>query len=450
MLFISFASYISKQIQHPSEERRVAWQVKEDSLQGRCENTYQVNELPEYLIAEKPELIPLPSKCPTNPTARKYFEIVQTRDLNSCERSTQFNFFKPGNNQNERPSKMSVTRYIVCAAVTPTNLGASASGMAKVLRSSDMVLQRVVNVHEQSENMMGFNSERFVSGTRQLLMLRKIQQEQNSPVVPQPIKLYNLMYEHYKFQAPLPTGQFGGGSYGGANGMTGEFLAKISPRGGMNGGVENSSMSVDQTIVQIKKLLKEVVEAILESEKSGYSEEANKSNINLKLMSVVRGFWRVQYSRQLTQVLEEMERAAPSQQYKQTLRNYFVDTLGMAGTPASVGAITQLIEIGRLSQFQIANFFLWMPHNIVFPQVRLLEQIHRIVRSSKVQSHTLTRNLAITSFTQLLQQACIAEDRMMSYPTFVVGEFCDANSQIIQNEWLPYLHGSLASTQDSK
>ena len=125
MLFISFASYISKQIQHPSEERQVAWQVKEDSLQGRCENTYQVNELPEYLIAEKPELIPLPSKCPTNPTARKYFEIVQTRDLNSCERSTQFNFFKPGNNQNARPSKMSVTRYIVCAAVTPSNLGAN-------------------------------------------------------------------------------------------------------------------------------------------------------------------------------------------------------------------------------------------------------------------------------------------------------------------------------------
>merc|ERR1712198_267136 len=45
-------------IQHPSDERRVAWRVKEDSLQGRCENTYQVNELPEYLIAEKPELIP--------------------------------------------------------------------------------------------------------------------------------------------------------------------------------------------------------------------------------------------------------------------------------------------------------------------------------------------------------------------------------------------------------
>ena len=146
------------------------------------------------MVAEKPELIPLPSKCPSNPQARKYFEITRTRDLNSCERSTQFNFIKPGNNQNERQTKTSTTRYIVCAAVTPTNLGASASGMAKALRASDMVLQRVVNVHEQSENMMGFNSERFVSGTRQLLMLRKIQQAQTSPVVPQPIKLYNLRH----------------------------------------------------------------------------------------------------------------------------------------------------------------------------------------------------------------------------------------------------------------
>ena len=72
------------QIELPSEGGRTTWTVKEDSLQGTCESTYEINELPKYVIKENPELIPLPSKCPTNPATGKYFEITRTRNLDSC------------------------------------------------------------------------------------------------------------------------------------------------------------------------------------------------------------------------------------------------------------------------------------------------------------------------------------------------------------------------------
>ena len=54
------------QIELPSDGQRTTWTVKEDSLQGTCENTYEINELPEYVIKENPELIPMPSQCPTH------------------------------------------------------------------------------------------------------------------------------------------------------------------------------------------------------------------------------------------------------------------------------------------------------------------------------------------------------------------------------------------------
>ena len=40
------------------------WKTKEQGIDGICEVTYQINELPEYMIRDKPELIPNPELCP--------------------------------------------------------------------------------------------------------------------------------------------------------------------------------------------------------------------------------------------------------------------------------------------------------------------------------------------------------------------------------------------------
>ena len=442
-------------------------------MQGSCENTYQVNELPEYVIKENPELIPLPSKCPRNAAERKYFEITRTRNLNSCARRSNFHFFKPGrmniltnddSNGGAMSSRMSVTRFIVCASIAPTSSGASGAtgGMAKALRASNLVLQKVINENEQNENMMRFNTERFMTGTKQILMLRKVETAQNFPSVSQPMKLFDLMYE-YDTKVASFQGSNGGNSNGmgselesgrlskGANGLEGNILAKASPKASLSGlsGGQSSGLSMGEVTLQIKKLLKEVTKNIMQSEKSGMTEEANKSNINLELLSIARGFSMVDRAQTIKQLWEEVDRASPSEHYRQILKNYFIDTVAMAGTPASVEFIVEMIEENKLTRYQIVNYLMWMPHYIMYPTTPTLEKLYRAIRSEKIQSNTISRNVAITSFTQLLQQACMSGDRKWSYPTFVTGEFCNANSRIVKNEWIPYILGELAAARTS-
>ena len=48
------------------------WKTKEQNIDGICEVTYQINELPKYMIRDRPELIPNPELC----QGQKYFELI--------------------------------------------------------------------------------------------------------------------------------------------------------------------------------------------------------------------------------------------------------------------------------------------------------------------------------------------------------------------------------------
>jgi hypothetical protein len=426
-------------IQHHSNQGRAMWTVREESLQGRCEATYQVNEIPEYIIREQPELAPMPELCPSAQAGRKYFEITRTRNLLSCDRRAQFNFFKPGRmnpwtmeetHGSVLPSLTSVTKYVVCGETTfQSGSGSSsgASGMAKILRIRNMALQRIYNENEQNVNLMGFQTEKFVTGSKQKLILRRVAAATIIPTVAQPMKLHTLMYEH----EANTLWQQGSGS-GSGNGMVASGQA--------NGAAQKEVM---------KKLFREVVAEIVQSEQSGITEEKNKSNINLKVLSLARGFAMHKTAQEIVQLFQEVTALFADQHQREVATNFFVDTLGMAGTPASVEVIAKLIQENKMTQVQIANFFMWMPHYIVYPTTQALEKLYQVIRSDKIQQAAMpVRNVAIASFTQLLQQACFSEDRKVAYPTFVTGEFCHPNSNVVKMQWMPYLIGQLSSARD--
>ena len=69
------------------------WKTKEQGIDGICEVTYQINELPKYMIRDRPELIPNPELCPAG---QKYFEVIKTKNTENCERRAAFYFTKPG------------------------------------------------------------------------------------------------------------------------------------------------------------------------------------------------------------------------------------------------------------------------------------------------------------------------------------------------------------------
>ena len=450
----------------PTGKEQTTWTVTEESLQGRCESIYQVNQIPEYFIKENPELVPLPSKCAPNPRDRLYFEIIRTRNLRSCQSLAQFNYYKPGHintMDNEEsstivPSRTSVTRSIVCGSVTPRS--STASGLTQTLKASGIVVQRILNENEQNENLMGFNTDNIVTGTKQVLMIRNIEDSGSVPLISHPMKLHDLMFEYDAKMNTFHTARSGNGFDEGlkigrignsGNGLESEILSRIRPKDHLSApyGNRSSRSSMDKNY-QVKKLLTEVTEEIIKSEKSRVTEDANKPNINLKLLSAARGFSMYARPQEIKQLWDEVGRLNSPSDNKAVMKNFFIDTVGMAGTPASIEFIADLIEGDELTHGQIFNFLMWMPHNIIYPTTQLLEKLYYTVISEKIQRHNTTLgNIAITSFTQLLQQACVSEERNIVYPTFVTGEFCNANSRIVKNKWIPYLLGELASARNS-
>jgi hypothetical protein len=486
-------------IERPMAEARTSWKVKEESLQGRCENTYQVNELPEYIVRENPELIPLPEACPTNANgARKYFEITRTRNLDSCESRTQFRFFKPGNAAYSHGciagegtncgSMMSVTGFIVCASVAPSSSGVSGgssgssgssgvSAISKALRAEKIVIQRITNDGEQNINMMPFNAERFVTGSRQRMMLKSIKDISAAPVVAQPIKLYDLMYEYNSKTLPRPLGGSGSGMNGGsgsgmgsgsgingdlmagrlvsgsngANGLDSNLLSKVSPKSLLSGlgGSQAYPLPLPELKTKITKLLSEVTEEIVNSEKAGTSEEENKSNINMKLVSVVRGLSMLDKPQHFEELWTQLEQSCSTEPKKTVMKNYFIDTVGMVGTPPSIEYIIKLIEEDKMTPYQIAHYFTWMPHYVIYPTMPVLEKLLLLIKSEKLRTLTIVQNVAVTSFTKLVQQACISEERKTSYPVYVTGEFCSPDSRIVQEKLIPFLLSKLGSASNA-
>ena len=54
-----------------------------------------------------------------------------------------------------------------------------------------------------------------------------------------------------------------------------------------------------------------------------------------------------------------------------------------------------------------------------------------------------TYSVAMTGLSQLVQSACISEDRKTSFPAYTFGEFCTPESEIVQEVLIPYLARSL-------
>merc|ERR1712060_346430 len=190
------------------------------------------------------------------------------------------------------------------------------------------------------------------------------------------------------------------------NGSKREILTVIRPSNGLSGLAGNSTTGLpsDQK-QQMKKLIIDVVKSIVEN-----NEAAKKSNINMNILSVARGFSMFAESQDIKELWEEVDQSMTSNLTREVMKNLFVDTAAMAGSPASTEFILDLIKEDKMTKFQIFNFFAWMPTHIVYPALPILEKIYITIRSEKIHKHTPIRNIAIASFSQLLQQACIAEE----------------------------------------
>merc|ERR1712241_1267560 len=144
----------------------------------------------------------------------------------------------------------------------------------------------------------------------------------------------------------------------------------------------------------------------------------------------------------LRRVYENVVRSASGEE-KDVAKNILVDTVVMSGTPEAIKFFKDLVERGELRNSQISAIFFAMPRSIVTPTPHLLEELFELIKSEHVREHTKVWNMAILSFSGLLEKACVSPLAKENYPTQVYGKFCHKDSSIITQRWIPYLRSKL-------
>jgi len=449
LLQVKMASGVgSNLIEKPTFETLPYWKVMEETVAGKCLATYQVNELPEFLIKEDPTLIPFPEFCPV----KKYYEIVRTLDFDNCEKQTSFSFYRPGhfmqkgssqsvNNIESMLTRSSTTRRIAC--------GSHASGLT---------IQTIVNDGEFDFQLIGTKTERVVSGSLQTLRLKVIKPVKGGfPQPSAPITLKNMMFE-YTQKAYGITGQgvstnslpeqlssepLAEGRIPRSEIENGKVLAKTIPRTFFQGLNSETTPSKGEFVTEIKRLLKEVM-SVIRGEST--TIPLTESEVNMRLLTVVRGLTALETVEEIQGLYTALLSGLNPEQ-TETIKQLFLDSVVMTGTPQSVEFFVKMVREGKVSQGEISSFFMFLPRYVLTPTQKVLKVLFKLVTEVEIITKVpTTYSLAITSLSQLVQSACIAESRITAFPAHVFGEFCSPESEIVQEVIIPYLARALHKT----
>merc|ERR1711936_1406356 len=69
------------QQQNGESQGQYYWTTMEEGIEGKCENTYHVTELPEYLVTEYEQGMLKFERC----QGKKYYQVTKTKDMTKCE-----------------------------------------------------------------------------------------------------------------------------------------------------------------------------------------------------------------------------------------------------------------------------------------------------------------------------------------------------------------------------
>merc|ERR1711973_1016967 len=403
--------------------------VMEETVSGKCLATYQANQLPEYMVKENPMLIPHPEACPE----KKFYEVIRTVDFTNCEKSSTFSFIRPGHffqgQQSEIISRSSNTRYIACG-----------SG------STGLTIQHIVNDGEFNFQLMGTKTEKVVSGSLQTLRLKEVKAVSGSsiPMPVNPVTLKTLMFEYTEKAYGLTTGSLVSGSgellkegrIPSSQVNNGKVLAKAIPKTMFQGLNSETTPSKSEFVNEIAKILKNVMLVV----RGESTEKLTETQVNMLLLTAVRGMTTLESVQEIEILYTTLVNGLNKDQ-SETMRQLFLDTVVMTGTPHSVEFFEKMVREGKATTHEINSFFMFLPRYIMTPTQQVLKRLFKLVTEvESIKTVPTTYSLAMTGLTQLVHSACIAEDRKTSYPVNVFGEFCTPESKIVQEVLIPHLH----------
>merc|ERR1711973_93653 len=406
--------------QQQDSQEHYYWTTMEEGIEGKCENTYHVSELPEYMVTEYERGMLRPEMC----QGKKYYQVVKTKDITKCQdRSIYLSSQGHKNcligNCQAVNTKQSQTRYYGCGQ-----------------SPHSMELHGMISEGELQHNVVAFNTETVVTGTKQILKLQEIKTTpSNIPDVSSAKTCHDLSYEF-----PQTHGQ----------------SRQISSRQDLRELIKEQSKNPEtQTFVpltagdniDIEKLKTEMVEKLeqIASEMS-QSEQFAEKEIPSKLKTL-KTFLSVMKTQDLQQMYQKLQSStSSSSSQKDTARTLFIEIVRNSGTSPSVMFLKQMIEQDQMSEIEKFLVVSTFSHYIKTPTEDLIHQIFHLIKSNAITSKPYLKAPGQLVFATLVRQACFTSKTKV-YPESVFGKMCSPNNQKITEEYIPYLVQQLRSAQ---
>merc|ERR1719419_1772264 len=299
--------------QQQDSQEHYYWTTMKEGIEGKCENTYHVSELPEYMVTEYERGMLRPEMC----QGKKYYQVVKTKDITKCQdRSIYLSSQGHKNcligNCQAVNTKQSQTRYYGCGQ-----------------SPHSMELHGMICEGELQHNVVAFNTETVVTGTKQILKLQEIKTSpSNIPDVSSAKTCHDLSYEF-----PQTHGQ----------------SRQISSRQDLRELIKEQSKNPEtQTFVPLTagdnidiEKLKQIASEMSQSEQFAEKEIPSK-------LKTLKTFLSVMKTQDLQQMYQKLQSSTSSQ--KDTARTLFIEIVRNSGTSPSVMFLKQMIEQDQMSE----------------------------------------------------------------------------------------------------
>merc|ERR1712025_808547 len=403
----------------PAEGSPIFWTVMEEGIEGICENTYQASELPEYLVHEVEQGTIKPEHC----QGKKYFEVMKARDITKCMDRSLFLSSKSHakcllGNCDEVSTKSSTTRYFGCGETVET-----------------IQLHGIINEGELMQNVLAFNTEQVVTGTKQILKLVTVQPiTTDVPEIETSKTLLDILYE---FPKPI-------NNHIKSHEEQKEYyqLTTMDP--------SNQLFLPEGSLEEInKKDLKEKVIEKLTVVANQLREIDNfgKKDIPSELKTL-KNVLSVLTTVELKEVYESLLELKAPVEVKETMRSVLLDTVRLAGTSPSIVFLKEMIEAEELTDAETLFVIVGLAHYIKTPTEALIDQIFELIKSPAITKKPLIKAHAHIVFATLIRKSCLSLPVSEVYPEHVFGKMCSPDNEKITQVYIPHFVKELKAAGD--
>merc|ERR1711970_467420 len=390
------------------------WTVMEQGVDGICENTYQVSEIPQYMISSIERNLVKMEEC----QGKRMYQVVRTRDITKC--TTRSVFIAARNHDNCLVGK--------CDGATGKTVSTRFIGCGE--NKESMKLHAVISEGELQQNLLAFNTEKVVTGTKQVLALEEVKPAPSQfPSSRDPRTVEDLIYEYPKEASVEQKKQITSFR------KQQEFFRDQAQNPGdqvfrADGVPRKMEPEMKQKIVE---KLAQVVNDLKELNHFGKKEVSSMVHA-LKTVLSVRN-------------VAELKEIYAEVKGKEDERRMFLEIIMASGSSPSIVFCKEMIQANELTFVEATEFFVTVPHNIKAPSPKLMEEIYQLIKSPSVRAHKSLKVNARIAYATIVRKACFHQYEMspVVFPEDVLGKMCRAHKDHIVSQFIADMNREIES-----